>query len=258
MIYVTDSHSLYTDQGEFIKQVHCPLATRLARAVSVAEGAREFNCTHCKTKVKNLAFLSDEEALKAAANDKDVCFFATTSASNVVHVTEPRHMHWLVRDWIQYKRKQNSDLCWPVIRTARTGDEMNFAVANGYKMLFRKVESYEAVRLQLAVYQNNVSGFLIFTNDARYPPGNEYGKEPTHRPVFDYFMYSPPAPALPVAAYVIPPDLPVGTEVFVEDAIEHLICEMPQDTAERMSGWWAVWDGEDLKFLPHQTGGILG
>lgn len=258
MIYVTDTNSLYSNEGEFIKHVSCPLATRLARAVSQADGERAFNCSHCKTQVKNLQFLSDKEALEAAKEDPHACFFATESANNVVHVTEPRQMSWLVQRWTEAKRRTDPNLDWPVVKTARTGEEMNFAVANGYKLLFRKVESYESVKLKFAAYQDKESGYLAFSNDARMPPGYEYGQEPTHTPVFDYFLYSPPSPDWPIAAYVIPPDLEVGTEVFVEDAIEHLICAMPQNTSERMSGWWATWDGEDLTFLPHQTGGILG
>lgn len=256
MIYVTDTKTLYTDSGELIKRISCPLATRLARAVSVAEPDREFNCMYCETKVKNLAYLSDEQALVAAKDNPNVCFFATRSAPNVVHITQSLPLHSVVNGWMRFKARSEPERL--VIRTARTLEEMNFAAANGFKLLFRRVGSVEGVRLQLAVYQNSETGRVVFTDDARYPLDSEYATVKNYEAVFDYFMYQPAGPDLPVAAYVIPPNLESGTEVFVEDAIEDLLCQMPQDTTERMSGWWALWNGEDLKFFPHQTGGILG
>ena len=146
--------------------------------------------------------------------------------------------------------KARSEPVRQVIRTARTSEEMNFAAANGFKLLFRQVGSGEGVLFQLALFQNSQTGQVVYTSDARYPQDSKYAGVNDFKVVFDYFKYQPPGPSSPVAAYVIPLDLAVGTEVFVEDAIEDVICKMPQGTAERMSGWWAVWDGEDLKFLP--------
>lgn len=256
MIFNTVSRSLYTDEGEYIKQISCPLASRLARSVSAAEPDREFNCMECETKVKNLAYLSDEQALVAAKDDPDVCFFATRAASNVVHITAPLPMHSVV--WSTKRAKARLEPSRLVIRTARTIDEMNFAAANGFKLLLRRAGSGDGVRLQLAVYQDSETGCFVSTNDVRWPPGALQGGNNTFSPILDYFKYTPAGPASPVAAYVVPPELSIGTEVFVEDAIEDLICDMPQDTAERMSGWWAIWDGEDLRYLPHPTGGFLG
>ncbi|UCU95239.1 hypothetical protein [Hydrogenophaga taeniospiralis] len=169
MIFVTDSLALYTDKGEFIKHVSCPLASRLAREISAAEVECEFNCMHCQTKVKNLAFLTDQEALDAAKADKDVCFFATPAAKNVVHVTEPITMHWLVQSWKQ--RKERTEPKRLVIRTARTRDEMNFAAANGFKLLFRRAGSGEGVRFQLAVNQNSKTGEVVYSDDRRFGSG---------------------------------------------------------------------------------------
>ena len=255
MIFVTDTSSLYTDSGELIKLIKCPLATRLARAVSLAEPEREFNCMHCETKVRNLAYLSDEQALAAAKDDPDVCFFATRNAQNVVYITQPLPMHSEVRAWMRFKAR--SEPVRKVIRTARTVGEMNFAAANGFKLLFRRVDSGEGVLLQLAVYQNSKTGQVVCTNDVRYPLDSEYKGLNDYEVVFNYFKYHPPGANSPVAAYVIPPDLAVGSEVFVEDAIEDVICKMPQDTAERMSGWWAIWDGEDLKLQPPPPDDLL-
>lgn len=256
MIYVTDSQALYTDQGELIKYVNCPLATRLAREISAVETEREFNCMHCQTKVKNLAYFTDQEALETAEADKDVCFFATQAAKNVVHVTEPVTMHLLVQIRMRQKRKTEPERV--IIRTARTRSEMNFAAANGFKLLFRRVGSGDGVRDQLAVYQDVRTGEVVYSNDRRFAPGCMDGPEKSYESVFKFFQYQPQGPVSPVAAYLIPNDLEPDTEVFVEDAIEDLICEMPQDTAERMSGWWAIWSGEDLNFIPHESGGMLG
>lgn len=37
MIYVTDTQSLFTDQGALIKHVSCPLASRLSRVLISAQ-----------------------------------------------------------------------------------------------------------------------------------------------------------------------------------------------------------------------------
>ena len=256
MIYVTEDQDLYSDQGEFIKHVSCPLASRLARDVSAAAAEREFRCSQCNTRVKNLAYMNDQEALSAAKADTNVCFFATPDAKNVVHVTKPQPMHWLVTGKRRGMEPSGTETL--VIHTARTPSAMNFAVANGFRLLFRRAGTDERVQHQLAVYRNTISGELVFTDDARCPPGYHAGTAADFTPVFDYFLYPPQGPAFPVAAYVVPADLVPGTQVFVEDSIEDLVCQMPQNTAERMSGWWAMWDGEDLNFLPHQVGGILG
>ena len=47
-------------------------------------------------------------------------------------------------------------------------------------------------------------------------------------PSLTTFCTPPQGPTSPVAAYVITPDLVPGTQVFVEDAIEDLVCQMPQ------------------------------
>ena len=112
MIFVTDSQALYTDQGEFIKHVSCPLASRLARKISAAETEREFSCMHCQTKVKNLAYLTDQEALETAKTDNDVCFFATQAAKNVVHVTEPRCWTKWKNSCCSSSRSKDAAPCW--------------------------------------------------------------------------------------------------------------------------------------------------
>jgi hypothetical protein len=135
---------------------------------------------------------------------------------------------------------------------------MNFAAANGFKLLIRRAGSGEGVRNQPAVYQDGRTGEFVYNDDQRFAPGWSEGPTKSYDSIFKFFQYQPQGPVSPVAAYLIPKDLEPGTEVFVEDAIEDLICEMPQDTAERMSGWWAIWSGEDLNFIPHESGGMLG
>jgi len=48
---------------------------------------------------------------------------------------------------------------------------MNFAVANGVRLLFRHADIDERVQHQLAVYRNTTSGEPVFTDDASFPPG---------------------------------------------------------------------------------------
>lgn len=221
---------------------------------SAAEPDREFNCSECNTKVKNLAYLTDEQASVEAENS-NACFFSTRSAMNVIHVMSPLHMTWTAT--ILKRRMENSNPNLHTIKTARTLTEMNFAIANGSILLLQRAGDGRQVRQHLAVSRNNETGKIVFSDDVRYPHSLHVVKS-EYTTIIDFFEYHPAGLSVPVAAYVIPKDLPVGVDVFVEDVIEDLVVESSQNTSERLSGWWAVWDGAQLNFQPHDSGVILG
>lgn len=265
MIYITEARQLYTDEGKFIKDVRCPLATGLARTVSAAEPERSFRCMHCKTEVKNLAYLSDEQALEAAQQNPEVCFFATQAAKNVVHISKPKPFVILRDPELREKVKGPSPI--PVVRTARTLEEMNFAAANGFRLLFRQSGSGKDLRSSMGVYRDRETGELQLCNDYRIaavinwsssednPMRQENAREEFVLPMFSF---CPQGPASPIAAYLLPPGLPDNTEVFVEDIIEDFVKAYPQGSRGRTGYWFATWTGEDLVFEPEEEEFMLG
>ncbi len=265
MIYVTETKRLYTDDGQFIKEVHCPLATQLARTVSAAEPDRSFRCMHCRTEVKNLAYLSDEQALSSAKQNPSVCFFATQAAQNVIHINTPRQGFCFRRQAHRDKVQGPSPI--PVVRTARTLEEMNFAAANGFRLLFQQAGSGRRLRRSLGIYRTTETGELHLCNDYRkahdiawvsaQPDPKEVGGEHCEF-VIPMFQFIPQGPASPVAAYLIPEDLPDNTEVFVEDVIEDKVKAYPQGTRVRTEYWFATWTGQDLVFAPEEREMVLG
>jgi hypothetical protein len=265
MIYITETRRLYTDEGEFIKDVHCPLATQLARTVSAAEPERSFRCMHCKTEVKNLAYLSDKQALEAAQQNPDVCFFASQAAKNVVHISRPKPFFILRDPELREKVKGPSPI--PVVRTARTLEDMNFAAANGFRLLFFQAGSGKDLRDIMGVYRDRITGKLHLCNDQRiagFINWNNSKDNPTRQVhaheefVLPMFSFCPQGPASPIAAYLLPPGLPDNTEVFVEDIIEDLVKDYPQGSRFRTEYWFAIWTGQDLVFEPLADEHVLG
>jgi hypothetical protein len=206
MIYVTETKRLYTDDGQFIKEMHCPLATKLARTVSAAEPDRSIRCMRCRTEVKNLAYLSDEQALGAAKQNPSVCFFATQAAQNVVHISTPRQGFCFRR---QARRdKVQGPLPIPVVRTARALEEMNFAASNGFRLLVQQAGSGRRLRRFVGVYRTTETGALHLCNDYRQahdiawvsaqPDPKEVGGEHCEF-MIPMSQFIPQGPASPVA-----------------------------------------------------------
>lgn len=251
MIYVASEKALYTDEGEFIKWIDCPLASSLAKKVSAADSDRSFKCPSCSSKVHNLRFLNDQQALDMAQDDPNVCFFATAQANNVKRLDAGRPS--ASANYGNFRKL-------PVVRTARGLAEINFAAVNGFKLIFRQVPlPGEAIEL-LALSHNQDTGKFFTMNDQRvtYWPEEDDPDVPKTTVVLPFFHYPVIEQTNPLAAYVIPPDLEPGTDVFLEDLIEDLIRDGTQGTQERLKGWHARWDGTDVRIYPHPKGDFLG
>lgn len=270
MIYLTSEQALFTNDGRFIKRIDCPLASKLARAVSQAEPEREFHCSACSSKVKNLRFLTDDQAIEAVQDDSDVCFFATKEANNVVHLLLPIDQNWRSENEYRVGIKNPYGEPWPTIRTARGIEEMNFAVRNGFRVIPRKLEATAGTKGSVALCEDTVTGLFSYLYDWRdgWPNEDEESTEQAwssehagrdrSKRVFDFFTYSRDQPVPPVAAYVVPRDLKPGTSVFLEDVIEHLVQTYPQESSERMPSWWGTWTGTDIVLEKFKEDLILG
>ena len=282
MIFLTKEKALFASDGRFIKHIDCPMATKLARAVSAAAPDQEFHCSTCSNKVKNLLFFTDEQAIEAAQNDTEVCFFATKEATNVVHLSLPVNHEWRSENEYRAGIKKSPGEPWPTIRTARGIEEMNFAIRNGFTVVPRKVDSAAGAQDSIALNQDIATGYFFYLYDWRggwsdseevniasyaatsnsFPEShlssNHDASVNQRKRIFNFFTYSKDESVPPVAGYVIPRGLLPGTRVFLEDVIEHLVQSYPQEGAERMPSWWGTWTGTDIVLAKFEQELILG
>ena len=130
-----------------------------------------------------------------------------------------------------------------VIKTARTEKAINQAAQKGFFPVVRRVKPSKEIHSKFCVWQNRETGEIAVLGDyrmgARAKPWEQVIKWS------DYYPYSFPEP---YAAYLIPPDIQVGEQVFVEDLIEDFIgLSWGQGDNYRLKSCTARWDGEDLK-----------
>lgn len=63
--------TVYTDTGEFVKQMHCPYKMQWAQ-LEVAGGAHR-KCSKCDHLIADTGVLTDDELLKRVKDNPDTC-----------------------------------------------------------------------------------------------------------------------------------------------------------------------------------------
>ena len=126
-----------------------------------------------------------------------------------------------------------------IIRTARTLEEINTAARNGFRPLIVPVKPSPEIHHMMAVYQNPATGEIELSGDVRHQP-----KHMTK--VMDYTTYYPYCFPNPYAAYLLPPDLRRGEEVWLEDVIEDIVAiHGNQGYSPRLTAapakWWVTY-----------------
>jgi hypothetical protein len=127
-----------------------------------------------------------------------------------------------------------------VVQTARTKDEINAAALKGLKPLVRPVRPGEDIHYMVAVFQDPETGLINLSGDMRDEISGEM--------VVDYTRYYPYHFPNPFAAYLLPHDLAVGEEVWLEDLIEDLVAVWGnQGYQPRLPAAPAVWNGSNFE-----------
>jgi hypothetical protein len=73
MKFNPNTKKLYTDKGEFIKQMHCPKDISWESMELTSNDLRR-KCEHCKKEVLDTEFLKDEEVLFFTKLNPETCF----------------------------------------------------------------------------------------------------------------------------------------------------------------------------------------
>ncbi|MCA9784567.1 MAG: hypothetical protein KC518_13365 [Candidatus Cloacimonetes bacterium] len=128
------------------------------------------------------------------------------------------------------------------IRTARTLEEINAAARMGLKPLVKPVQPSGQIHRMVAVFQDPDTGEIDLSGDLRGPGRG--------RMVLDYTLYYPYHFPNPFAAYLVPKDLAIGEEVWLEDLIEDLVAVWGnQGYQPRLPAAPAIWNGTDFEIL---------
>jgi hypothetical protein len=72
MVFNPVTQQLFTDQGQFIKQLHCPLNV-LWSELNPIQKSRKKLCEHCSRAIIKTDALIDEALLSLVTKDPDTC-----------------------------------------------------------------------------------------------------------------------------------------------------------------------------------------
>jgi hypothetical protein len=128
------------------------------------------------------------------------------------------------------------------IKTGRTVDAINEAARNGFRPLVKPVTPGKHIHNMVGVFQDPASGQIAAIADSR---GRSEGLLVI--PWTHYYPYSFPNP---FAAYLLPSDLGIWEEVWLEDLIEDLVAVWGnQGDHPRLPAAGAIWNGKDFEIL---------
>ncbi|ANQ52901.1 hypothetical protein MY04_05845 (plasmid) [Flammeovirga sp. MY04] len=132
------------------------------------------------------------------------------------------------------------------IKTARTLEEINQGVKDGFKTLFQEVKPSPKIKRKVAVVWNDSENKYQEVGDFRSGGSKFYWYYPYHFPN-------------PYAAYLLPKDLEIGERVFLEDVIEDIVAsEWNQGDTTRLEAGEATWNGESFDFDERELIMIMG
>lgn len=247
-IFDEKTSSLYGPDGTFLKKVFCPKAKHWNQLIIDEVDDRWRGCEECGERVVNLDVLDIEAAIamltpSPKVGDEEGDDFIPFGEADIpehwrhvcVHVSSSSNRVVFLKDTNAIPSPTHAPLTpsgQPVIRTARTIEDINRAASMGYWPDVRWLEyDTELLRSKLSIGQHDETGRIELSGDYRYA-FKPIDDEPTlyrpregdkRRTVIPFTQYYPHYQSLPVAAYLIPRDMPEGTEVIVADPIEDIV-----------------------------------
>ena len=134
-----------------------------------------------------------------------------------------------------------------VIKTARTAEEINAAAQKGFRPLVKLVQPGKDIHYMVGVFQDPETGEIEVSGDLRNAPRGEE--------VIGYTYYYPYHFPNPFAAYLVPPVIGDGVEVWLKGLIEDMVAVWGnQGFHPRLPAAPAVWNGTDfdVQFDPNR------
>lgn len=162
----------------------------------------------------------------------------------------------LIKSWFRNKPTQNVEIeevkielpiiidveNLPKIKTARSLQEINQAVRDGYRVLIQELVPHKSIQSFKVIARNIQTGFYEEVYDRRFISSS--GKYDDINLV-EFYPYKFPNP---FAAYIIPQDLKPNVMVWLEDLIEDIPGnKRPQGVTKRVESAPALWTGEKME-----------
>lgn len=222
-VYDEKTSSLYSPDGEFIKEVYCPKALKWNQLTETDAADRSRGCKQCGDDVINLDVMSTEEAMARFSKSRLTCAFASANSPNVISLNDLNSPEL---------RKSTLDrITWasttpipdlPRISTARNIQDIQRAFSIGFWPDVHLVQHRDhEIKQKVALFQNIKTGEVELSGDYRYLMGKQ--ESPDWEAVVPVTFYYSNYQQNPYAAYLIPKDLPDGSEVFIPDPIVDIL-----------------------------------
>ncbi len=248
MLFDPNTNTLFTNLGQEIKKLECPKTKCWDELEVVDDLDLKRMCLDCNKHVVDTRGLTDAQVHVLVQFDPTVCLHIDAEHGNVMLINHDRD---------PYTRRRRLVPGTRVIKTARTRNAINLAASRGFWPLVKRVvSSHGHISSYCRVWQHRESGEIVVQTDIRYTgiEGNytewdmlfraedDEGSTRSNGDLgYDASNHFPE----PFAAYLVPEDIEIGEEVFLEDVIENFIGSRHHGSY-RLSSVAAVWDGSDF------------
>lgn len=220
-VYDEKSSSLYSPEGTLIKKIFCSKAVKWNQLIQDDLQDRSRGCTQCNERILNLDALAASEIHNALIEEPNSCVYASANSPNVVFLRDENNPEFpcpAEETWYGVNDPKNN---LPIISTVRTLKDIERALHMGFWPDIRRVQ-YNTIEInsKLCVYQNKHTGAIKVFGDYRIS-SSEVGE--VWEEVIPWTNFYSHYQKAPVAAYLIPKELPNNTEVLIPDPIEDIV-----------------------------------
>jgi len=212
--------SLYGPDGQFIKKIFCPKAVGWNQLLADDPLDRSRGCNQCDERILNLDKYSTQHSLTILNEEPDTCVYASINSQNVIFLKSGNPATSTEdEDDEECEDIANQDL--PIITTARSFN----AIGRGWNLGFWpdvRLVRYNTAEIneKMCVFQNTITGEVESVGDYRSGHRSGGGDWVEVIPWTNYYSHYQ---KVPIAAYLIPKNLPNNSEVFVPDPIEDYV-----------------------------------
>jgi len=221
-VYDEKSSSLYGPDGQFIKKVFCPKAVSWNQLLADQAEDRSRGCNHCDERIINLDTSSPESALAILDKNPKTCVYASNNSANVIYLKDESNPSAPCPAPESWYGNNAPKVDIPIIATARSIEDIERGLRMEFWPDIRLVRyNTKEISQKMCVYQNIVTGEIQWFGDYRSPSANEVG--PNWKEVIPWTNFYTHYQQVPIAAYLIPKELPNNCEVLVPDPIEDYV-----------------------------------
>ncbi len=250
-VYDEKTSSLYSPDGEFIKKIDCPKAVHWNQLLVDEIDDSSRGCTHCDDRVLNLDITPPKDALAKLKSHPNTCVYATSNSCHVISLIDdknPENPKIRSRLHGRFANEYRHDL--PLINTVRNFEDMQRAIKLGFWVDIRLVRpNIEDLSQRLDISQNMKTGEVQLT---KFHRGRKI-LDLDWVEIINDVSYYPYYQEMPIAAYLIPKNLPNESEVFIPDPIEDFKLTNFPLSDNRANNLIGVVLNKKVILKPHQT-----